>query len=190
MASFQCPRCGMNRSKRRHSLCTICSFRDDLVGEHEQGAHDQRVNPSCDICKPKHNEWLSKTTSRYVKSVLDAEPLTKPYAKLLLQLDRHGFSAAARLGPKGSRAMLKLKRQGHLDIEFFKGVPYVWVSAHSRRDALDMLALSVDSSSRRESPRDAVSAPKRAAATSHAQCTHERTPKARAKCRAERAASH
>lgn len=179
----------MNRSKRRHSLCTICSFRDDLIAEHEQDLH-VKVNPSCDLCKPRHREELeSSGANQHARQLLNEKPLTLPLAKFLLLIDRKGLPAATKLGPKGSHALIRLKQQGHVSIEWYRGSPHLNVSARSRRDALDIVAEGNVTTTRRESPRDVVRAPKRAAASSHANCDHESTPKARAKCRAQRAAS-
>lgn len=184
MAAHICPRCGEQRARRRHSLCTICSFRDDLVREHNEGLHD-RLNVSCDVCKPKHLQQLREgAAGTYVRRVIAEKPLTPALAKFVLRLDRDGLQAATRLGERGSRALERLRRQGHVEIEWHGGVPLLRVSALTRHKALELLARGNDATSPVEKPRDELSA--RRASSSHASCTHERTSKARAKCRAER----
>ncbi len=175
-----CPRCGNNRSKRKHALCTICFFIDDLMQEHHEGQHRDRFNVSCPSCRSKHNIALRESgATDYVKRVLAARPLTPALARFLLRLDKDGLIAATKLGARGSQALLHLRDQGHVELSDRN----VRVSAKSRADALELLASSESPHVRSPSPR---ATPGRVQSSSHAQCAHESTPKARAKCRAER----
>jgi hypothetical protein len=185
MAIHTCPRCGELRAKFQNSLCSVCYLLDCLVEEHDAGEHDERTQPSCPSCRPRRDRALRDGEhGLYIKRMLvQPKPLTPKLAKFLLRLDQQGFIAAVRQGPVGSRAMIHLRDQGHLSIMWTKGCPWIRVSAQSRHNALDLLAqgqLPGDTHSERQGR---TQTPVR---TSHASCTHESTPAARAKCRAQR----
>lgn len=189
MPVFDCPRCKQHRSRGKSQLCGVCWLLDDLIEEHERGEHPpDRFNPSCSLCKPKHTEQLERIGAGTYYRLVTAPPIDPRRARYLLRADREGIAFFARYGPAGSRAMLKLRDEGHLTIEWDEGrrVPLgVKISATSRHKALELIAEGDDTSTRAEKPQARA---QRQPATSHASCTHERTPKARAKCRAERAA--
>lgn len=182
MRAFVCPRCGQNRARSQHSLCPVCGMLDDLVGEH--GEHN-KPNPSCPICKPRHEASLREGASGlYIRSMMSTLELTAPLARFLLRLDREGFTAATRHGAQGSRAMVRLRKAGHLAIETdARGVPYIRISAHSRYKALELLSDASTPATTRQTPQAATQRPQ---SSSHASCDHDATGKARAKCRAQR----
>lgn len=185
MPAHVCPKCKHTRSKARHQLCNVCWLLDDLIEEHERGEHDRRLLVSCGLCKPKHDQQLIESGAGQLMTKLLAPPLTQRKARLLLKADREGFEFFTRHGEKGSRVMLQLRDEGHLTIEWDGAVPVgVRLSATSRYKALELLASSDDA---RATTKTAQGHAQRAQSTSHALCAHERTPKARAKCRAERA---
>lgn len=192
MAAFECPRCHYQRSPRKLTLCNICSFLDDLVEEHHDGFHNDKLNVSCELCKPKHNEQMNTSESTaYMRRVM-APAIDRARAKAILNADRHGLAYFAKHGERGTRVMNVLRAEGHLMIEFHKDVPYIRVSAQSRHTALELLSSSqhtgdASSARQRRSERPKTTSPR--GAVSHATCKHERTAKARAKCRAERTAS-
>lgn len=191
MAAFECPRCHSQRSPRKLSLCNICSFLDDLVEEHNDGHHTERLNVSCVLCKPRHNDQMNTDESAaYMRRVM-APPIDVARAKAIRGADREGLSFFAKHGERGTRVMNVLRAEGHLMIEFHKDVPYIRVSAQSRHTALEVLSASQHTSDtsparQRRSERPKTTSPR--VAMSHADCKHERTAKARAKCRSERAA--
>lgn len=189
MPVFCCPRCGQNRSKGKLQLCNVCWLLDDLIEEHERGDHDDRLNPSCGLCKPRHADRLDSLGAGVYYRLMTAPPLDQRRAKYLLRADREGIAFFARYGPAGSRTMIKLRDEGHLTIEWDddRRVPVgIKISATSRHKALELLASNVDTHATTEKPRARA---ERSQSTSHASCTHERTPKARAKCRAARMGS-
>jgi hypothetical protein len=180
MGACVCPRCKQNRSKRRLQLCNVCFLIDCLVEEHEQGAHKHKANPSCPPCRPAHKRALREAgATAYTQRVLALKPMTIALAKFLLRLDRDGLSAATAKGELGSRALIHLRDQGHVELTDRD----VRVYAHSRYKALELLASNVTPD---VSSRSFTDDSRRVQSSSHATCEHEATAKARAKCRAER----
>lgn len=180
MRAFVCPQCKNTRSKGRDQLCSVCWLLDDLIEEHERGEHS-KINVSCPLCRPRHLEQLRELgAGNYIRRIT-APPLTPRKARLLLKADRVGFEFFTAHGERGSRVMLQLRDEGHLTIDWDeeRRVPVgMSVTAHARHKALELLAQG-------DSPTPAPPASQRRSG-GHADCTHERTSRARAKCRAER----
>lgn len=188
MASFRCRVCRQLRAPSRRDLCSVCWLIEDLAQEHERGEHDAKVNVSCVACQPRHRRELREGEPGriYRRLVNQSIPLTPNNARFLLRLDKEGFPAAARHGAKGSRVMKQLEDAGHLTVTWSDtGSPSLVVSARSRFQALTMLDRGDTPTTTIERVSGDPRRPKRAA-RSHASCTHESTPAARAKCRAER----
>lgn len=180
MGAFQCPRCKQQRSQNRYSLCPVCWLLDDLMLEHEEGKHKAKLNVSCEACHPEHFRRMRESAAgSYVRRLLSARPLNLALARFLLKLDQLGVVHAAAKGERGNKALLWLREHGHLTIVNHD----VQVSAQSRYRALQMIA----DTQRRTN--DTPARQNRFETTSHAQCTHERTPRARAQCRTERKAN-
>lgn len=180
MAAFECPRCKHQRSKGKLMLCNVCWLLDDLVEEHERAEHISGANPSCIACQPEHRRRLNEQgAGAYVRRVLSSRPLSRGLAKFLLEIDRLGVGVIESADGLRAKAVCRLRDDGHI----FLTDGGVRVSAHSRYKAMDILAANQPTPER--VPRRQGQS-QRSPATSHESCTHERTPKARAQCRAAR----